>query len=131
MLSARDELAEELAAARFATLVSPGDVKATATSLEVLIAEPSARRAHRTAGKRIAPAYRWPNVVEPLAGELAQLAGQPAGGVRRALPALRPVLAFYLNRALDIACHSTWRRPKASAISCRPRSTAMPREVSR
>ncbi|MGH2898781.1 MAG: hypothetical protein ACRDMZ_08925, partial [Solirubrobacteraceae bacterium] len=78
VLTAGDELADEMAAAGAARLVAAHDVAGAAAMIEHLLTDLSTRETARAACRAVADRYRWPAIVAPLVEAVEAL--EPAGG---------------------------------------------------
>lgn len=100
VLSAGDELADEMAAAGAARLVEPHDVAGAAAAIESLLDDPAALASARERCRDLADRYRWPAVVAPLVDAVEELE-LSRGSTREVLGVLRDSAAYYARRARD------------------------------
>ncbi|MGH2782582.1 MAG: glycosyltransferase, partial [Thermoleophilaceae bacterium] len=109
VLSAGDELAEQLAETGLATLVPPRDVEATAAALERRIDDIEGRAAAARHAQDLTQRLQWAEVVKPFARAVDE-----AVRVRRqrrfaaGLRSLWPVTTFYLQRTRAALPSSAW-----------------------
>ena len=100
VLARGDEVADQLAAAGAARLVSPRDPEGTADALEALLSDPEAHAAARAGCQAIAEELRWSRIVAPLVAQLEELA-PVRRSPRRALGLAGSVCGYYANRVVD------------------------------
>jgi glycosyltransferase involved in cell wall biosynthesis len=100
VLARGDEVADRFSAAGAAELVAPRDVEGTALALHGLLSDPGRAATARAACGRLANAYSWPRLINPLVEAVEHASPRPT---RRAstLAASTDAARYYLGRSVD------------------------------
>jgi glycosyltransferase involved in cell wall biosynthesis len=107
VLARGDQMADRLADAGAAILVSPGDTAAAAAAIETLIGVPGRLEVAQEGCAKVAAEFHWPSLLEPLVGAVEDAAAARDGRSEGSLRAWVDAADYYCGRAVDLALLSS------------------------